>query len=1061
MRAKTWVPKATRLLAVFFTLSPCHLVALSSAKAGGVEYNRDVRPILAENCFACHGPDSAARKAGLRLDRRDDAVKAEAVVPGKPDQSALVERIFSDDPGQRMPPPKTHKKLTAAQKDALRRWIAAGAEYQPHWSLIAPKRPQPPAVKNAARVRNPIDAFVLAELEKRGLQPAPEADRRALARRLSLDLIGLPPAPAEVEAFVNDKAPDACERLVDRLLESPHWGEHRGRYWLDAARYADTHGIHFDNYREMWSYRDWVIDAFNRNMPFDQFTVEQLAGDLLPDRTLDQVVASGFNRCNITTNEGGAIAEEYLVLYARDRVETTAQVWLGTTAGCAVCHDHKFDPLSQREFYSLAAFFNNTTQAGMDGNVKDTPPILPVPRQEDRPRAEALKKELPEVRRRAETRMQAARPDFDRWLGSAKPEQIAALVPPDWLRLHAPLNEGAGTALQLTLDGRPRTVTLGGGAGWDKGKVSPRALKVQRGAVLEVPEAGDFDRDQGFSYGAWVRFPQANPSGAVFARMDDRNEFRGWDLWLEGGKVGTHIVNRWPQDALKVVSRTPAPAGTWNHLFVTYDGSGRAAGVKVYVNGLPQPTDVQADSLKNTTRTAVPFKLAQRHSTSRLDGLQVQDLRLYGRTLTPAEVDRLAKGAAVAIPANKPPDQLTSAEKEELFRRWVPANDKPYQALAEKIKALEHEEAAIKARSTVAHVMQERPQPAMAYVLFRGDYDKRRDKVEPATPRALPPMPPDLPKNRLGFARWLLRPEHPLTARVTVNRFWQEVFGTGIVRTAGDFGVSGELPSHPELLDWLAVEFRESGWDVKRLFRMLVLSSAYRQAAVATPEKLEKDPQNRLLSRGPRFRMDGETIRDQALAASGLLVPKIGGPSVKPYQPEGVWEAVAMIGSNTRDYRPDAGEALYRRSLYTFWKRSAPPPSMEIFNAPSRETCTVRRERTNTPLQALVTLNDPQFVEAARHLAEIAVKEGGDKTDGRIDVVARRLLARPLRAEETKVVAATLADLLAWYKAHPADAKKLLAVGASKADPALDPAELAAWTMLTNEMMNLDEVLNK
>jgi hypothetical protein len=349
----------------------------------------------------------------------------------------------------------------------------------------------------------------------------------------------------------------------------------------------------------------------------------------------------------------------------------------------------------------------------------------------------------------------------------------------------------------------------------------------------------------------------------------------------------------------------------------------------------------------------------------------------------------------------------------------------------------------------------------MAYVLFRGDYDKRRDKVEPATPRALPPMPPDLPKNRLGFARWLLRPEHPLTARVTVNRFWQEVFGTGIVRTAGDFGVSGELPSHPELLDWLAVEFRESGWDVKRLFRMLVLSSAYRQAAVATPEKLEKDPQNRLLSRGPRFRMDGETIRDQALAASGLLVPKIGGPSVKPYQPEGVWEAVAMIGSNTRDYRPDAGEALYRRSLYTFWKRSAPPPSMEIFNAPSRETCTVRRERTNTPLQALVTLNDPQFVEAARHLAEIAVKEGGDKTDGRIDVVARRLLARPLRAEETKVVAATLADLLAWYKAHPADAKKLLAVGASKADPALDPAELAAWTMLTNEMMNLDEVLNK
>ncbi len=1043
--------------------SLCLCVSVVSSSARGaerLEYNRDVRPILAENCFACHGPDSAARKAGLRLDRREDAVKAEAVVPGKPDNSALVERIFSDDAGHLMPPPKTHKKLTAAQKDTLRRWIAAGAEYQPHWSLIAPKRPPLPAVKNAGWVRNPVDAFVLAELEKRGLRPAPEADRRTLARRLSLDLTGLPPQPAEVEAFVNDKAPDAYERLVDRFLKSPHWGEHRGRYWLDAARYADTHGIHFDNYREMWSYRDWVIDAFNKNKPFDQFTIEQIAGDLLPNRTLDQVVASGFNRCNITTNEGGAIAEEYLVLYARDRVETTSQVWLGTTAGCAVCHDHKFDPLSQREFYSLAAFFNNTTQAGMDGNVKDTPPILPVPRLEDRPRAEALKKELPEVRQQAEARLQAARPDFERWLATAKPEQIAALVPADWLRLHAPLNEGTGTALNLTLDGRPRTVSVTGGVAWDKGKVSNRALKLQRGAVLEVPEVGDFDKDQGFSYGAWVRFPRNVPGGAVFARMDDQNEFRGWDLWTEGGKVGAHIINRWPQDALKVVTRTPVPTGTWNHLFVTYDGSGRAAGVKVYVNGVPQPTDVQADSLKNTTRTPVPFTLAQRRTTSRIDGLQLEDLRVYGRTLTPAEVDRLAKGTAVAIPANKTPEQLTSAEKEELFRRWVPAQDKPYQALAEKLKALEQEEAAIKARSTVAHVMQERPQPAMAFVLFRGDYDKRRDKVEPATPRALPPLPADLPKNRLGFAKWLLLPEHPLTARVTVNRFWQEVFGTGIVRTSGDFGVSGELPSHPELLDWLAVEFRESGWDVKRFFRMLVLSSAYRQAAAATPEKLEKDPQNRLLSRGPRFRMDGEMIRDYALAAGGLLVRKIGGPSVKPYQPEGVWEAVAMIGSNTRDYRPDTGEGLYRRSLYTFWKRAAPPASMDIFNAPSRETCTVRRERTNTPLQALVTLNDPQFVEAARHLAEIALEEG-QKTDGRIDVMARRLLARPLNTEETKVVQGTLDDLLAWYKAHPADAKKLLAVGASKADPAADPAELAAWTMLANEMMNLDEVLNK
>ncbi len=1022
-----------------------------------LEYNRDIRPILTENCFACHGPDSAARKANLRLDVREEAVKLEAIVPGHPDKSGLVERIFSDEPSQFMPPPKSHKKLTAAQKDTLRRWIADGAEYQPHWAFIPPRRPALPAVKDAAWVRNPVDRFILAELEKRGLRPAPEADRRTLARRLSLDLTGLPPAPAVVEKFVHDQAADAYERFVDQLLKSPHWGEHRGRYWLDAARYADTHGIHFDNFREMWSYRDWVIGAFNRNLPFDRFTVEQLAGDLLPNPTLDQRVATGFNRCNITTNEGGIIDEEYLVLYTRDRTETAAQVWLGLSAGCAVCHDHKFDPLSQREFYELAAIFNNTTQNAKDGNIKDTPPVLIVPRTEDGVRWEETTKALADLRRKADGRKQAARPAFDQWLATARPGPLHAETPHDGLHFHALLAEGSGSTVTVAVNGQQQQVTLAKPPTWQAGHVAASAFRVAPGAVVEVEQVGDFEKDQPFSVGAWVRVPRRNTTGAVVARVDDRAGFRGWDLWLEGDRLTMHLVHKFPEDALKVLGQTQLQPNQWYHLFATYDGSGKAAGVRLYVNGVPEPTRAQEDRLKSSVRTDVPFKVGQRHTSGQIPTLTVQDVRLYGRHLDGVEVERLAKTTRAAWLAAQPAAKRSDAERAELLDWWLVARDGPYREMAGRINALQQEEAAMRARGTIAHVMQERPREGMAHVLFRGDYDKRRDPVKPGTPRFLPPLPGYLPPNRLGFAHWLLQGENPLTTRVTVNRFWQEVFGTGLVRTSGDFGVAGELPSHPELLDWLAVEFREAGWDMKRFFKMLVMSATYRQAAVATLQKREKDPRNRWLSRGPRFRMDGEMIRDYALATSGLLVPKLGGPSVRPYQPEGVWEAVAMIGSNTRNYQRDSGESLYRRSLYTFWKRSAPPASMEIFNAPNRETCAVRRERTNTPLQALVTLNDMQFVEAARHLAETVLKAQGDS----LDALARRLLARPFRTEELAVVRDSLAELLAHYKTHPEDAKKLIAVGESKADPNVDAATLAAWTMLVNELMNLDEVLNK
>lgn len=1029
--------------------------ATPSAK---LEYNRDIRPILAENCFSCHGPDSASRKADLRLDKREMALVSHAIVPGNPDESEVLQRVISNDPEEMMPPPASKKTLTAGQKATLREWIVQGAEYQPHWSFIAPVKPVPPVVKTMSWVRNPIDQFILQKLEAEGLEPAPEADRRTLARRLSLDLTGLPPVPDQVEVFVNDTAGDAYEKYVDELLKSPAWGEHRGRYWLDAARYADTHGIHFDNYREIWAYRNWVINAFNRNLPFDQFTVEQLAGDLLPNRTLEQQVASGFNRCNITTSEGGTIPEEYLVLYTRDRTETTAQVWMGLTAGCAVCHDHKFDPLSQREFYEMAAFFNNTTQNAMDGNIKDTPPVIVVPQAEDRPRWEALDAELVAARAQVESRRQAARPEFDQWLTTATAMTVADSLPIRDLHVHAPLNEGTGKVTKFLVEGQPREVPLTETAVWQAG-VSSSALQVQ-GTACEVPDLGDFEKDQPFTVSAWVKLSPNDSQGALIARMDKPTEYRGWDLWVQGRRIGTHIISSWPGDALKVVGRGQLKGNEWTHVAVSYDGSGKAAGVKIYYNGQLQQNLVENDKLQGSIRTTVPFRVGQRTAGEPISGAGLQDLRLYKRAIDLAEVESLAKITRFTGILAKAPEQRTDAEKNEIFPWWLAAQDKSFQDLSANVGRLEQEQAILRGRSTIAHVMQEKGEGAMAYVLFRGEYDKRRDEVKADTPDILPPFPEGAPRNRLAFAEWLLRADQPLTARVTVNRFWQEVFGTGLVRTSGDFGITGELPTHPELLDWLAIEFRDRGWDIKKFFKILVTSAAYRQAAVSTPLKLERDPQNRLLSRGPRFRMDAEMVRDYALAASGLLVSKIGGPSVKPYQPEGVWEAVAMLGSNTRDYRPDSGEGLYRRSLYTFWKRSAPPASMEIFNAPSRETCTVRRERTNTPLQALVTMNDPQYIEAAKQLAMLTLK-ASDQNEGRLDFIGRRILARSFRLEEQQILKASLSDLIQYYGLHEEDAGKLLSVGESKLDLTQNTPLLAAWTMLINEVMNLDEVLNK
>ena len=1051
-------------------------VTARGQRAAKLEYNRDIRPILTENCFACHGPDSAARKADLRLDRREDAVKAGAIVPGKPEESPLVERLFDLRRDKIMPPPKSHKVLKPEQKEILKNWVAQGADYQLHWSFITPQKPAVPVVKNKTWTRNPIDAFVLSALEAKGLAPAGEADRATLARRLSLDLTGLPPEPALVRAFVADQSPDAYERLVDKLLASPHWGEHRARYWLDAARYADTHGIHFDNFREMWSYRDWVINAFNRNQPFDRFTIEQLAGDLLPDATLEQKVATGFNRCNITTNEGGAISEEYLVLYARDRTETTSQVWMGLTTGCAVCHDHKFDPLSMKDFYSLAAFFNNTTQNAMDGNIKDTPPIIPLPREDERAKWLKVQEDLKALRAQVEDRKRSGRADYDSWLAGVKPEEMKRKIPTENLALLAELREGEGKTAKVMVDGKEAKLALEGAA-WvaEKGKARKDLQVNQPGAVVfkdDLKEAGNLERDKPFTVGAWVQIPRGSNFGPIVARMEKGPGHRGWDLWYENGRFGLHLVSTWPTSGIKVLTRKTFNFNEWHHVMVTYDGSSKASGVKVFVDGASLDIEVVNDTLSaapGTIRTTVPLRVGRREESEPLNKVRLRDLRLYRAALAPDQVANLGRDGRVGEILARDPAKRTQAEKDELFDWWLANKDPRSMEMAKKLQDLERQDKEILGRGTQAHVMNEKPAEAMAYILARGEYDKRKDPVKANTPEVLPKFPANAPRNRLGLAQWLVSPEHPLTARVTVNRFWQELFGNGIVRTSGDFGITGEQPSHPELLDYLAIDFRENGWDVKRFFRQLVTSAAYRQSAVTTAEKLEKDPANRFLSRGPRFRMDAEMIRDHALAASGLLVAKIGGPSVKPYQPDGVWEAVAMRESNTHTYRRDSGENLYRRSLYTFWKRSAPPASMEVLNAPNRETCVVRRERTNTPLQALVTLNDPQFVEAARRLAERTFSEtekakpvaADAMVSDRLDTMAMRILSRQLSPREKNLLTGELAKLLAHYQANPKEARELVQVGESKPAADLPPVELAAWTLMANTLFNLDESLNK
>ncbi|NQX01647.1 DUF1553 domain-containing protein, partial [bacterium] len=962
-----------------------------------------------------------------RLDRVEDAFALRdddrpVILKGNPRDSLLVQRMHETDPDSIMPPPESHKTLKPREIALIERWIEQGAEYEPHWSFAPVKKPE-----LSAGPLQPIDRLLAEKLGQAGLAANPPEELGRFYRRLHFDLTGLPPAPAAIEDFKKAAAADpqaAVEAAAGRLLATPASAENFARHWLDAARYADTHGIHIDNYRAIWPYRDWVIRAFQANLPWDQFTTEQIAGDLLPEHTLDQLVATGFSRCLATTGEGGAIAEEYDAIYAKDRVETVSAIWLGLTTGCAACHDHKFDPVSTKEFYSLTAFFRNTPMSALDGNKEDHPPNVFVPILEDRQRWGILAGEIAAVEKQLAARATVARPEFDVWLATANilPTQDLDST----LSIHLPLTEADGP-LRGRVDGQSREwpATLA--------RIDAPLGKapVISDTSIELGDIGSFSRGDRVSFGGFIRV-EGTPTGSVIARMNPAESFRGWDLYLDDGRPASHVIDSWDKAANKMVAPTPLKPGKWHHVMVTFDGSisGHQAGA-VYVDGKNANGKTYPNSVGGTIETSVPLRLGSREGgESKLNGkVALQDFRFYRRLLTPAEIGTLAKNSELQHVVSLPAEQRGKEQVELVFQYFLANVDAPSRELGVRLDGLKSEQSSLRSRGSVSLVMEEKKEEPFAHVLTRGVYSDKGEKVAPTTPAVLPSMAADAPKNRLGLARWLNDPANPLPARVTMNRTWSYFFGTGIVETNADFGIMGARPSHPKLLDWLAAEFVESKWDYRHMVKLMVTSEAYRRSAVVTPENLEKDPSNRLLARGPRNRLDAEQIRDLALSAADLLSPKVGGASVKPYQPEGIWEAVAMPQSNTRTYRQDQGESLYRRSLYTMWKRSAAPPSMEIFNAPTRETFCVRRDLTNTPLQALVLMNDPQFVEASRELASHALRVA-QNFDGRLDFITARLAGRAFAAEERQIARKSLDSALATFRQQTEDATKLITTGA-------------------------------
>ncbi len=1048
--------------------------AATARNSSRLSFNQTIQPILSENCYACHGPDPGARKAGLRLDRADFAFKPHdkygpAIVRGKPDKSPLVRRIESDDPKERMPPPEARHTLKPEQIALLRQWVKEGAVYEEHWSFIPPKRPPVPQPKNPHWAKTPIDDFILSRLDKEGLAPSEEADRSTLIRRVTYDLTGLPPTPNEVEAFLADNSPNAYEKVVDRLLASPRYGEHRAHYWLDVARYGDTHGVHLDNFRRIWPFRDYVIKAYNRNKPFDQFVKEQLAGDMLPGKNLDTLVASAFLRAGISSGEGGTLIEELRVNNKRERAEAFGAAFLGLTTGCAVCHDHKFDPITQKDFYQLTAFFNNLTENPSNDDRNDWPPFIRLPKEPNRAAYEKVLAERSSIENQIDQRRAQSHQLVPAWVEQSKtpPQPVSTAG----LQVRFRFDEQKGDTFRNSVpNGQPGSVSAAESPViWGEGIWLWPYMRMDTGTRLDLPNAGDVEANQPFSVAFWLRpdlrplesKDKKKPDGVIIARADAKEGSRGWQLRIKEGKLVFTLAHQAPKNAITVETKDKVLIeGRWNHIVASYSGSGKADGIKLYLDGKQPEVKVVQDKLAGTVRTSAPMTLGRiSPDADPLRQSAFEDFRFYARALAADEAARLPYEDYVSELVRKSPETWNEDEFKVVSDFYFADRDEPARSLTAKLPVLNDELDKLSKDGDITLVSEEAPSLAYADLLTRGVYNARAGRVRPGVPHFLPAMPTGAPLDRRGLADWTVSSNNPLTARVTVNRMWQEIFGTGIVETTEDFGVMGARPSHPGLLDWLAVDFRDGGWDVKRFYRQLVLSATYRQSARVTPQLAEKDPKNRLLARGPRFRMDSEMLRDTVLAASGLLVEKIGGPSVKPYQPSGIWDG-GHQGSDTRKYVQDHGDALYRRSLYTFWKRMATMPDMDVFDSPVRDSACTRRQRTNTPLQALTEMNEPLRLETSRKLAERLIHELGDG-DARLNYLGKLLLARPWTPKERRILETALTKFRTTYRKNPADAARLLNVGESKVDKSIPAPELAAWMLVSSAAMNLDGVVNK
>ena len=1018
-----------------------------------LDYNIHVKRILSDKCFACHGPDSKKQKADLRLDVADVAYSKKtesglkAIHPGSMARSDMAHRILSTDDELRMPTPESHLSLTTEEKAVLLKWIEEGAEYKPHWAFVEPEAPKLPKVTQKDWIKNDIDLFVLNRLEQEGLHPSAEADRETLIRRVSFDLTGLPPTMQEIDAFLNNPAPNAYEQMVDHYLQSPRYGERMAAYWLDVSRFADSHGYLDDKHRDASPWRDWVISAYNRNLPFDQFVTWQLAGDLLPGATREQILATGFNRNQKQNSEAGIIPEEFRVEYNVDRTNTMGTALLGLTVSCAKCHDHKYDPISHNDYFSMYAFFNSTFELGSsnygaDNNIVPGPTLLlPTPEQE---------KQINELKSWLQQHpAPAAEPATDP--ASSISNKLIASLSFDQLEKIAVRQQGKTSTVNAVRN--PVEAQASAPAVYTElvPGVEGKALRLDEETLVHFPpyETGNFERYDPFAFSVWVKLPGKYEESAVLHHSDPRRYgFQGYDLLVKENRLNFRLMHAFPHDAISVETKAVLDSNQWIHVAVSYDGSSKARGIRVYINGKPSDLIVEYDKLVKNIRpfdnihkvvgfTGLSFGARSLEKT--MKGALIDEFSLYNQPLSASEVNYLYQQRKAPAQRARASQVLPVSDSLSLYRRQLA---QVYDSVKETM------------------VMADLPKPRTTHVLLRGVYDNYGEEVKPGTPAAILPFSKDLPANRLGLAQWLFQKENPLTARVAVNHLWELIFGRGLVKTSDDFGNQGEMPSHPALLDFLAIRYRDEGWDTKQMQKFILMSATYRQSSVITPELQARDPQNILLARSSRYRMPAEMIRDQALALSGLLSSKIGGPSVYPYQPAGLWEALSDK-SWRYVYKTSQGEDLFRRSIYTIVKRSSPPPFMLIFDAPDRNFCTVKRTVSSSPLQALALMNDPTFIEAAKFMATRMMNEGGAGTASQLQYGFRLITGRSAGEKEKELLQRMFDSEMDVFKKSRAKAKRLLAVGNAPWNSHDDLLTTAAYTNVLMALINTDEFVTR